>query len=105
MPIYEYHCAACDERFETIQKFSDPPLEACPNCEASAPTKLVSASAFHLKGSGWYATDYKSGSNNSDSSKPTKSASDDPAPSTKKDDTSTSSSAKTTDTSSASKDD
>ncbi len=65
MPIYEYECSECG-RFEVIQKFSDKPLTQCPHCEEkgeSKPvTKAVSASAFHLKGSGWYKTDYTSGS-------------------------------------------
>jgi len=58
MPIYEYRCTACDSVFEVIQKFSDNPLETCEKCGAANPEKLVSSSAFHLKGSGWYATDY-----------------------------------------------
>jgi putative FmdB family regulatory protein len=57
MPLYEYECQACGHRFERIRKFSDPPLEACPQC-GGAIEKLVSSPAFHLKGSGWYATDY-----------------------------------------------
>jgi putative FmdB family regulatory protein len=58
MPIYEYRCDACDCTFEVIQKFSDDPLDNCEKCGAEKPEKLVSSSAFHLKGSGWYATDY-----------------------------------------------
>jgi putative FmdB family regulatory protein len=57
MPLYEYQCDACGHRFEMIQKFSDPLLEKCPRC-GGALTKLQSAPAFHLKGSGWYVTDY-----------------------------------------------
>ena len=57
MPLYEYQCDACSHRFETIQKFSDPPLERCPKC-GGVVRKLQSAPAFHLKGSGWYITDY-----------------------------------------------
>lgn len=57
MPLYEYECQACGHRFERIRKFSDPPLDACPQC-GGAIEKLVSSPAFHLKGSGWYATDY-----------------------------------------------
>lgn len=57
MPLYEYQCDACHHRFETIQKFSDAPLTACPKC-GSAVRKLQSAPAFHLKGEGWYVTDY-----------------------------------------------
>jgi putative FmdB family regulatory protein len=59
MPIYEYECEACGHRFEAIQKFSDAPLADCPECGKSALKKLLSASAFHLKGGGWYQTDFK----------------------------------------------
>lgn len=68
MPIYEYVCEECG-RFEVIQKFSDKTLKECPRCKEngrkSPVSKAVSASAFHLKGSGWYKTDYSSGSNSS----------------------------------------
>jgi putative FmdB family regulatory protein len=57
MPLYEYQCDACAHRFEVIQKFSDAPITVCPKC-AGTVHKLVSSPAFHLKGSGWYATDY-----------------------------------------------
>lgn len=59
MPIYEYLCQACGERTEVMQKVSDPPETICPNCGKSALTKVVSAAGFHLKGTGWYATDFK----------------------------------------------
>jgi putative FmdB family regulatory protein len=57
MPLYEYLCETCGHRFETIQKFSDPPLDRCPKC-GGALRKLQSAPAFQFKGSGWYVTDY-----------------------------------------------
>lgn len=57
MPLYEYQCDACGHRFETIQKFSDPPIEQCPKCGAAV-RKLQSAPAFQFKGTGWYITDY-----------------------------------------------
>jgi len=57
MPIYEYRCLDCGHQFELMQKFSDPPAETCTSC-SGAVQKLISRSAFHLKGSGWYATDY-----------------------------------------------
>jgi putative FmdB family regulatory protein len=57
MPLYEYQCDACGHRFEAIQKFSDPSLETCPKC-GGAVHKLQSAPAFHLKGTGWYISDY-----------------------------------------------
>lgn len=56
MPLYEYACPSCGT-FEVIQKFSDAALSECPKC-AAAVEKLLSAPAFHLKGSGWYITDY-----------------------------------------------
>lgn len=59
MPIYEYRCTSCGHELEAIQKFSDAPLTECPACRAAALTKLISAAGFHLKGSGWYATDFK----------------------------------------------
>ena len=57
MPLREYQCDACGHRFEVIQRMSDPPLEACPKC-GEILRKLQAAPAFHLKGSGWYVTDY-----------------------------------------------
>ncbi|MEJ2094769.1 MAG: zinc ribbon domain-containing protein [Gammaproteobacteria bacterium] len=59
MPIYEYQCASCGVRLEKLQKVSDKPLTQCPSCDKPALQKLVSAAAFHLKGSGWYVTDFK----------------------------------------------
>jgi putative FmdB family regulatory protein len=60
MPLYEYHCLKCG-RFETLQKFSDGPLAACPTCGGTV-ERLISAPAFQFKGTGWYVTDYgKSG--------------------------------------------
>ena len=56
MPLYEYECPK-DGLFERIQKFSDPPLEACPTCGGPI-EKLLSAPAIQFKGSGWYITDY-----------------------------------------------
>jgi putative FmdB family regulatory protein len=91
MPIYEYHCLDCGHEFDLLQKFSDPPVTTCPSC-SGAVKKLISRSAFHLKGDGWYVTDYarKSSKNGSSSS------------SAKDSDTSKSSG--TADTSSSSKD-
>ena len=59
MPIYEYRCSSCGHRLEALQKLSDAPLSKCPSCNADALVKLVSAAGFQLKGSGWYATDFK----------------------------------------------
>jgi putative FmdB family regulatory protein len=57
MPIYEYQCAACGQVTERWQKVADPPLRECPVCGGSL-HKIISSCAFHLKGSGWYVTDY-----------------------------------------------
>jgi putative FmdB family regulatory protein len=59
MPIYEYRCSSCGHELEALQKLSDAPLRACPSCKADALVKLMSAAGFQLKGSGWYATDFK----------------------------------------------
>ena len=59
MPIYEYECNACGERHEFIQKFSDSPKRKCPACGKQRLRKLISAAAFHLKGDGWYVTDFR----------------------------------------------
>lgn len=61
MPIYEYECQACGKKHEIIQKHSDKPVAECPVCKGSM-RKLVSNSSFVLKGTGWYKTDYASGS-------------------------------------------
>jgi putative FmdB family regulatory protein len=58
VPIYEYQCNACGFRFERLQRMDDPPPATCERCGAASPRRLVSSPAFHLKGSGWYATDY-----------------------------------------------
>lgn len=57
MPLYEYECESCHERFERIQKFSDPPVEVCPAC-GGAVRRLISSPAIQFKGEGWYVTDY-----------------------------------------------
>ena len=59
MPIYEYRCSACGHELESLQKLRDAPLVTCPACGASALVKKVSAAGFQLKGSGWYATDFR----------------------------------------------
>jgi putative FmdB family regulatory protein len=60
MPIYEYRCLECQHQDEHLQKVSDPVLTVCPNCGKDSYKKLLSAAGFQLKGSGWYATDFKS---------------------------------------------
>lgn len=59
MPFYEYQCSDCNHRLEVLQKISDEPLIFCPQCNQASLKKLISASVFRLKGSGWYATDFK----------------------------------------------
>jgi putative FmdB family regulatory protein len=60
MPIYEYRCDACGHEFDELQKLADAPLTDCPSCGKPALIKKVSAAGFQLKGTGWYATDFKS---------------------------------------------
>ena len=67
MPIYEYECKDCGAISEVMQKFSDKPIKKCPSCGGRV-NKIMSMNAFHLKGSGWYVTDYK-GKNSSTSAK------------------------------------
>ena len=59
MPIYEYQCSKCGRVAEVWQKITDPELSRCDQCKGKM-RRLISQSAFHLKGSGWYVTDYKS---------------------------------------------
>mgnify|MGYP000906826637 FL=1 len=59
MPIYEYRCSACGHQKDHLQKMSDAPLTTCPACGAETYAKQLSAAGFQLKGSGWYATDFK----------------------------------------------
>ena len=91
MPIYEYNCKKCGQTIEVIQKFSDPVLKKHQGC-GGALTKLISASGFQFKGTGWYVTDYarkgKTGSDSSsekkDSAPKTDTASKESSSSTKK---------------------
>ncbi len=62
MPIYAYKCGSCGHAKDVLQKISDAPLTACPACGAQAFSKQVTAAGFQLKGSGWYATDFRGGS-------------------------------------------
>src|SRR6185295_14120144 len=59
MPIYEYRCEDCGHQADHLQKVSEKPLSKCPACGKKAYKKLLSAAGFQLKGSGWYATDFK----------------------------------------------
>jgi len=68
MPVYEYQCKECGQIEEALQKISDSPLETCSHCKGHL-KKLISQSTFHLKGSGWYVTDY-GGAKNPPETKP-----------------------------------
>jgi len=59
MPIYEYRCTACGFQNDYLQKISEPPLKDCPECGKDTFAKQVTAAGFQLKGTGWYATDFK----------------------------------------------
>ena len=84
MPIYEYECTKCGAIEEVLQKFSDKPLSKCNRCSGKL-HKLISQGSFHLKGTGWYVTDYANKSRT------------DSAPSKKKEEKTTDKSKKTTD--------
>jgi putative FmdB family regulatory protein len=93
MPIYEYSCKKCGD-FEVSQRMTEEPLKKCPTCGAKV-TKLISQSAFHLKGSGWYVTDYAKngtakGTGNNDS-KPASETKDTPSTSSSSDSSASSS--------------
>ncbi|MBS0435430.1 MAG: zinc ribbon domain-containing protein [Proteobacteria bacterium] len=62
MPIYAYRCTACGHAKDVLQKIADPVLTTCPACGAETFQKQLTAAGFQLKGSGWYATDFKGGS-------------------------------------------
>jgi len=61
MPIYAYRCSSCGHAKDVLQKLSDAPLTTCPACGAESFGKQLTAAGFQLKGSGWYATDFKGG--------------------------------------------
>ena len=70
MPIYEYRCKQCGVVSDFLQKFSDEPKTQCPSCDQDALEKIVSATCFQLKGTGWYATDFKDKPNTVQKDKP-----------------------------------
>ncbi len=74
MPIYAYKCDACGHRQDVLQKMSDPVLTACPACGKASFAKQLTAPGFQLKGSGWYATDFRN--NGSAPAKPADKAAD-----------------------------
>jgi len=59
MPIYEYRCTSCGFQKEYLQKINDPVMTVCPECEKHTLSKMITAAGFQLKGSGWYATDFR----------------------------------------------
>ena len=61
MPIYAYKCGFCGHAKDVLQKVSDAPLTTCPSCGAESFSKQITAAGFQLKGSGWYATDFRGG--------------------------------------------
>ena len=69
MPIYEYECTSCHHHFDLMQKITDEPEKQCPACNNNTLAKLVSAAGFQLKGTGWYATDFKTKNNESTETK------------------------------------
>jgi putative FmdB family regulatory protein len=75
MPIYAYRCEACGFAKDVLQKVSDAPLTDCPSCGKSAFKKQLTAAGFQLKGTGWYVTDFRGGSDNASSPTSNKSAS------------------------------
>ena len=67
MPIYAYRCSACGHEKDVLQKISAEPLTTCPACNTENFSKQITAAGFQLKGSGWYATDFKGGASSSSS--------------------------------------
>lgn len=69
MPIYAYRCESCGHAKDVLQKMSDAPLTVCPSCGASTFTKQLTAAGFQLKGTGWYATDFRGGNSSAPAAK------------------------------------
>lgn len=80
MPIYEYQCSNCNHHFDVIQKVNDEPIKTCPQCAEDKAIRLVSAAGFQLKGSGWYATDFKNKPTSSPAQQEAQSTNTDVAP-------------------------
>jgi putative FmdB family regulatory protein len=81
MPIYAYKCESCGHAKDVLQKISDAPLTDCPACGAPKFSKQLSAPGFQLKGSGWYATDFKGGGGVTGAAAASSPAASEPAPS------------------------
>jgi putative FmdB family regulatory protein len=102
MPLYEYPCEACGQRFEVIQKFSDPPPEACEKCGKGPVHRQQSSPAIQFKGTGWYITDYaQKGKTGGDAGTSTKNSSGTTSGDSSASDSAKSDSAKAGDTSSS----
>lgn len=71
VPIYEYQCTNCGRTVEEMQRITDKPLQTCPSCKGKL-RRLISLTSFQLKGTGWYATDYKDNGKKHKAAKPTK---------------------------------
>ena len=99
MPIYEYYCTQCQQSFELLQKRDDPQPKHCAHCQAPHPDKLVSKGNFHLKGKGWYVTDFKDNKKEDKPKSAQSGASSDDGPSTKTDHSTKSTSESTSNTS------
>lgn len=82
MPVYEYECTKCGHQMEVFQKISEAPIESCELCNGQI-KKLISQSSFHLKGTGWYVTDYASRNKTSAPTKETAPEKKDAAPKSK----------------------
>lgn len=78
MPLYEYSCKKCGHEFTELQKFNDKPIKKCPSCGKTSVEKMVSMTAFQLKGEGWYKDGYSRPSDKP--AKPAETKSDKPAP-------------------------
>jgi putative FmdB family regulatory protein len=79
MPLYEYQCDNCNEKFEVMQKFVDEPLTTHEKCGGGPVHRLISAPSFNFKGTGWYVTDYPKGKTPGSKSSSSESASDGPS--------------------------
>lgn len=95
MPIYEYACTDCGHELEVLQKINDLPPEQCPTCGKNTLKKRISATAFHLKGTGWYKTDFKDKDKKKPEPKEKKPETSSTASSSTKKDTNTTASAST----------
>ncbi|RZI85912.1 MAG: zinc ribbon domain-containing protein [Rubrivivax sp.] len=76
MPIYAYRCESCGHAKDVLQKMSDPLLTTCPSCGAESFKKQLTAAGFQLKGSGWYVTDFRGGTNKAPDAKPAEGGAD-----------------------------